>query len=126
MPTMKQMTLSFCVLTLCAAGCGGAGMGKGVRSDVITQMATIKEPVSKCYKEAMDRIQKAKGGTLVLSFKIEPKTGKFLKPKVAKSSVRDPALTDCVVKEVSSLVLAKPQSTTVGIDHYPIRFTPVD
>lgn len=106
-----------------ASGCGGAGMGKGVRTDVSTQMATIQDPVASCYKEALTRSRKIKG-TVVLSFKIEPKTGKFKNTTVTRSDLADEELEQCVVSEVSKLALTKPQSTTVGIDSYPIRFSP--
>ena len=106
-----------------AAACGGAGTGKGVRTDVTKQMSTIQAPVASCYKEALTRSRKT-AGTMVLSFKIEPKTGKFKDAAVASSSLGDPALEKCVVGEVSKLALTKPQSTVVGIDSYPIKFSP--
>jgi hypothetical protein len=61
---------------------------------------------------------------MVLRFNIEPKTGKFKEASVASSNLGDPALEACVVSAVTKLVLAKPQGTVVGIDSYPIRFSP--
>ena len=117
---LKTSFLSLCVA---AGACGGAGTGKGLRTDVTKQMSTIQTPVASCYKEALTRSRKT-AGTMVLSFNIEPKTGKFKDTAVASSNVGDPDLEQCVVSEVSKLVLAKPQSTVVGIDSYPIEFSP--
>jgi hypothetical protein len=114
---------SFLSLVVASAACGGAGTGKGVRTDVTKQMSTIQTPVASCYKEALTRSRKT-AGTMVLSFTIEPKTGKFKETAVASSTLGDPALEKCVLSEVSKLALAKPQSTVVGIDSYPIRFSP--
>jgi hypothetical protein len=105
------------------AACGGAGTGKGLRTDVTTQMNTIEPTVAGCYKEALARDRTTKG-TIVLAFKIEPKTGKFIKAAVVSSNVGDNELETCVVAEVTKLVLAKPQKTKVGVDTYPIRFSP--
>ena len=118
---VKTSFLSFVVAA--SAACGGAGTGKGLRTDVTKQMSTIETPVASCYKEALTRSRKT-AGTVVLSFSIEPKTGKFKDAAVATSTLGDPALEKCVVSEVSKLTLAKPQSTVVGIDSYPIRFSP--
>jgi hypothetical protein len=111
------------LLSASLAACGGAGTGKAVRADVTKQMSSIEAPAAACYKEALTRSRKIKG-TIVLAFKIEPKTGKFKSASIVRSDVDDAALESCVVAEVSKLVLSKPQSTVVGIDTYPIRFAP--
>lgn len=110
-------------LALVATACGGAGTGKGVRTDVTTQMQTAQGPISQCYETALTRSRRF-AGDVVLSFQIEPKTGKFNEVRVAHSQINDAELQQCIVTEVGKLVLAKPQKTTVGIDTYPIRFSP--
>lgn len=124
---MPSKSLLFCasLLTSLTVACGGTGTGKSVRNDVTTQMLTIESPVAKCYEDALKRSRKL-SGTMVLSFRVEPKTGKFKDARVANSEVPDQELQDCVVREVLGLVLAKPQKTVVGIDSYPLRFSPLD
>ena len=107
------------------AACGGSGIGKSVRTDVTKQMSTIEPTVAGCYKEALVR-DRSTQGTIVLAFKIEPNTGKFMKASVVSSDVGDTELESCVVAEVSKLALAKPQKTKVGVDTYPIRFSPTN
>jgi len=113
----------FIPFVLLATACGGAGTGKGVRTDVTTQMASAEGPISECYKTALTRSRRF-AGDVVVSFRIEPKTGKFKEVRVAHSEINDAELQQCIIAEVGKLVLAKPQKTTVGIDTYPIRFSP--
>ncbi len=111
------------ILAASLAACGSSGAGKAVRTDVTQQMTSIEPSVSACYKEALTRSPKTQG-MIVLSFKVEPKTGKFKNAKIVRSTVNDAELDQCVVAEVTKLVLSKPQSTVVGIDSYPLNFTP--
>src|SRR5690606_22924310 len=111
MRTLQLLVPVLLVLPVMGVACGGAGTGKGVRTDVMTQMQSIEEPVASCYKEALHQRSRAIQGTLVLSFRIEPKTGKFQQAQVVQSEVADPDLERCVVTEVGKLTLSKPQST---------------
>ena len=111
-------------LTSGAVACGGAGMGKGVHTDISAQMQTIEPAIASCYKDALHKRSRRIAGTMVVGFKVEPKTGKFKNATVLRSDLNDPELEACVVNEVTTLVLAKPQSTIIGIDDYPIRFSP--
>lgn len=124
MRTLKILLPALLVLPTLGTGCGGSGMGAGVRTDVMTQMQSIEQPIASCYKEALHQRSRQIQGTLVVSFRIEPKTGKFQQTQVVQSQVADPALERCVVEEVGKLTLAKPQKTAVGVDSYPIRFSP--
>ncbi len=126
---MRQAFKSIAICGVIATGavaCGGAGMGKGVRTDISAQMQTIEPAVASCYKDALSTRSRRIAGTMVLGFKVEPKTGKFKSATVLRSDLNDPALETCVVNEVTKLVLAKPQSTIIGIDDYPIRFSPIN
>lgn len=120
--TKKNVFFSI-LLGASLAACGGTGTSKGLRTDVTKQMSSIEPTVAGCYKEALVR-NPTTSGTVVLAFKIEPKTGKFQSASVVRSDVGDPALEKCVVAEVSKLALAEPQKTKVGVDTYPIRFSP--
>lgn len=124
MPSKSILVCASLIATLSLA-CGGAGMGQSVHSDVATQMQSIESPVAKCYEDALKRSRKLRG-TMVLSFRVEPKTGKFKDARIASSELQDQELEACVVREVLGLVLSKPQSTVVGIDAYPLRFSPID
>ncbi len=126
MPTTNRFLVRLLLVSACSlAACGGSGTGKAVREGVSAQMLTIQSPIAKCYEEALTRSRQLRG-QMILSFRIEPKTGKFQEARVASSELPDPQLERCVLAEVSKLVLPKPQKTVVGIDTYPLRFSPLD
>jgi TonB family protein len=119
------LAVAIATSTLGMVGCGGSGMGKAVRKDIVGQMESAKPALSDCYKQALTRDRKSTG-TVVVRFKVAADSGQFQNAEVADSSVSDPELEQCVLTKVSALKLAKPQKTVVGVDSYPIRFTPND
>jgi len=104
------------------AACGGSGMGKAVRADINTQMQSAEPTLSKCYADALER-DRDLAGRIELSFRAVAKTGKFEDVSVAKDTVGDDGLSQCVVATVMGLTLAKPQSTAVK-SKYPLDFNP--
>ena len=105
-----------------AAGCKSSGMGTAVRNDVSLRMASVSTPIAACYEEALKRNRKLKG-RMVVSFRTEPGSGKFIGVTVTENQVQDPELENCVVGQVSTLALAQPTKTSVSIT-YPLNFTP--
>lgn len=109
--------------SLLFAGCSKAGMGAEVRGDITARMRSAENPIAACYAAAVGRNRKLRG-MMTLSIVAEPNTGKFTGVVVDRDQVGDTGLRQCVVTEVSKLVLAKPQKTRVQFQ-YPIDFQPV-
>lgn len=106
------------------AGCAATGLGQGVRADVRARMATLEQPVARCYEEALKRNRKLRGSMLV-AFVAASGTGKFSDVRVVRSDVADPDLERCVVEQVSSLTLTAPQKSQIAVE-YPFEFAYVD
>jgi hypothetical protein len=107
---------------ICAAGCGGAGLGPEVRADISSRMASAQQPISTCYQAGL-KTNRRLAGTMVLAFAAAPDTGQFQDIQVTRDDLGDPGVRQCVVGEVGKLKLAQPQATRLSIS-YPIRFTP--
>jgi hypothetical protein len=119
----SAILMSISIVGLCAAACGGSGMGKSVRADVTARMESARDPIAACYGNALENNRKLKG-TIVVAFKAAPSTGAFESVEVVRDDVGDPAVTACVVAEVGKLKLAEPQKTALAIE-YPIDFAPL-
>ena len=119
------MRMRLVVIALClAAGCKSSGLGTDVRNDVSLRMASVNQPISSCYEEALKKNRKLKG-RMVVSFSTEPGTGQFSGVSIVENEVQDPALEQCVIGQVSTLKLAQPTKTAVAIT-YPLNFSPID
>lgn len=105
-----------------AAACSRTGQGAGVRTDVTARMASIQEPITKCYADALQRNRKLRG-MMVVNFRAAPDSGKFENLNVTRDETADAPLRQCVIEQMSTLKLATPQRTGVDIS-YPIRFQP--
>jgi hypothetical protein len=118
--TMKLGAL----LLLTLGGCAATGLGDGPRQDVTARMATIQQPVQGCYEAALKRNRKLKG-LMTVAFDTAPDSGKFTNVKVVRNDLPDPELEACVKEQVSSLALATPAKTKIGVE-YPFNFNAVD
>ena len=107
---------------LLAAACSRSGMGEGVRRDISARMTSVQEPLSACYKTALEEKRRLRG-LMWLSFDVEPQSGKFSNVAITRTEVTNPGLETCVIQTVSGLTLAEPQKSVVSVE-YPIRFTP--
>jgi hypothetical protein len=107
---------------LLAAACSRSGMGEGVRRDISARMTSAQEPLSACYKTALEEKRRLRG-LMWLSFDVEPQSGKFSNVAITRTEVTNPGLESCVIQTVSGLTLAEPQKSVVSVE-YPIRFTP--
>lgn len=110
------------MLLVLVAGCGGTGMGSGVRADVAERMQTRADPIAACYQAALKRDRKLRG-RMTVQATAEPRTGQFVDVQVVQDDLRDPDLTRCVVEQVATLELAQPQDAKVAIT-YPLDFAP--
>src|SRR5262245_34010306 len=77
-------------------GCAGSGFGEETRTDISKRMASLKEPLGRCYQDALTRNRKL-AGTMMLAFVAENGSGKFSEVRVARSDVPDPTLERCVI-----------------------------
>lgn len=109
---------------LAGAGCKSSGMGTAVRDDISLRMASVNTPIATCYEEALKRDRKLRG-RMVLRFSTAPGSGKFTGVEIVENEVRDQALEQCVIGQVSTLALAQPTKTAVAVT-YPLNFTPID
>jgi hypothetical protein len=107
---------------ICAAGCGGTGLGADTRTDITARMTSAQPPIAACYHAGLKANRKL-AGTMVLAFAAAPDTGQFQDVQVTRDELGDPGVRQCVIAEVGKLKLAKPQATRLSIS-YPIHFAP--
>jgi hypothetical protein len=109
-------------VALCAAGCGGAGLGAETRADITARMTSAQPPLAACYQAALKTNRKLTG-TMVVAFAAAPTTGQFTDIQVTRDEIGDPGVRQCVVDAVGKLKLARPQATRLAIS-YSIHFAP--
>lgn len=119
--TDKLLAVALGALALTAA-CSRSGMGEGVRRDISARMTSAQEPLSACYKTALEERRRLRG-MMWLSFDVEPQSGQFSNVAITRTEVTNPGLETCVIQTVSGLKLAEPQKSVVSVE-YPIRFSP--
>ena len=107
---------------ICAAGCGGTGLGADTRADITARMTSAQHPFAACYHAGLKTNRKLTG-TMVIVFAAAPDTGQFQDIQVTRDELGDPLVRQCVIEEVGKLKLAKPQATRLSIS-YPIHFAP--
>jgi hypothetical protein len=107
---------------LCAAGCGGAGLGADTRADITARMTSAQPPIAACYHAGLQANHRMTG-TMVLAFAAAPGTGQFQDITITRDDLGDPGVRKCVVDEIGKLKLDKPQATRLSIS-YPIHFAP--
>jgi len=123
MLSLKGLAL-LALATAVAGGCAGTGFGQETRADVTARMGSIKEPLGRCYGDALTRNRRLQG-SMVLAIVADHGTGKFSQVSVARSDVPDPELERCVIEQVSTLKLEKPTKTKLQVE-YPLELTAVD
>lgn len=113
------------VLTVALAlGCSGSGFGDSVKQDIDTQMRAARAQFQKCYAEALKRDRELKG-SMTVSIKAAPETGKFEQVQAQSATMKDAALSECVENQAKKLALSAPQKTAVAAD-YPLDFAPAN
>ena len=119
---MNRLVFVVALGALAAAACSRSGMGEGVRRDISARMTSAQEPLSACYKTALEERRRLRG-MMWLSFDVEPQSGQFSNVAITRTEVTNPGLETCVIQTVSGLKLAEPQKSVVSVE-YPIRFSP--
>ncbi|MBA3546877.1 MAG: AgmX/PglI C-terminal domain-containing protein [Nannocystis sp.] len=75
------------------------------RADTRTVLETRNDAIKTCYDEAL-KADPALDGTVVVTFKVEKKTGKLLDIATDTARTQAPAaLSDCIVKALDGLTL---------------------
>jgi hypothetical protein len=75
------------------------------RADTRTVLETRNDAVKTCYDEAL-KADPALDGTVVVTFKVEKKTGKLLDIAADPARTQAPAaLSECIVKAIDGLTL---------------------
>ena len=120
--TRLSIIAGFLAGGLALGACKSAGMGPETRADIAAQVKTAEGPIQACYAEALKKNRRVKG-TISLRLVAEASTGQFKNVSVLRDEPRDPAVTQCVVAEISKLKLSKPTSSSVQISQ-PIRLMP--
>jgi hypothetical protein len=77
-------------------------------TDTQALLATRGGPIKACYDEAL-KTDSQVGGNVAVRFTVEKKTGNVLEPTlVPERTTAPPALSDCVLNQLSGLVLDPP------------------
>ena len=80
----------------------------GYRTDTRELMDTRSPDIKDCYDVAL-QTDESVGGTVVVNFTVEQKTGKILNPMVDEAKTNAPAeLSQCVVSAIDGLQLDPP------------------
>ena len=122
---MYKSILPIAIALASLAACGPTGPSKGFRTDVAAQMKSIETPLAQCYKDALWQ-HRGLRGTMILNFKIQAKTGQFMYARVARTEFGNVQLETCVVRQINTLKLTKPESTTIDIETFPLQFWPLN
>lgn len=103
--TAIMLTLFACSLSGCSFH---ARDSESYRKATRELLETKRPQVKSCYDGTLQKDPKAQG-TVVVNFKVEPKTGKILNPKVDEVASSAPSeLGQCVVQAIDGLALDPP------------------
>jgi hypothetical protein len=113
------------LILLCAAlsACSFYARGPDDYLTAVRGLLEQKKPdVEACYKRTYDADQSAQGH-VVVTFEVEPKTGKIVKPAVAQEgTTANPALQQCALAALDGLALDPPDQRT-GVAKYTWDFS---
>lgn len=115
------LALSFAAAT---AACSNAGFSEATRKDISGRMASVQQPINRCYEAALSRNRKA-AGTIVVAFVAEEKTGRFKDVAYKRNDIADGELDRCISAQVVTLKLQTPTTANVAVE-YPLDFAWVD
>ena len=104
------MIVSAC---LCLGGCSYYARGPADYRTAVRKVLETKQPdVEACYKQTYEKDNSVQG-RVVVSFEVEPKTGKIIKPSVVPAgTTANDALQKCVVSSLDGLLLDPPDQRT--------------
>lgn len=113
---------TFTLVTLALAACARTGTGAGVRTDITARIQSVQAPITQCYADALQRNRKLRG-MMVAQLDAAADSGQFEHITLSRDEPGDPGLRQCVIDQLASLKLAKPQRTAVQFS-YPFDFQP--
>ena len=98
---------------MCLCSCSYYARGPVDYRTAVRKVLEQKQPeVEACYKQSYERDNSVQGRVAV-SFEVEPKTGKLVKPSiVAASTSANETLQKCVLGSLDGLVLDPPDQRT--------------
>jgi len=108
---MRSLQLTVAAALLCSVGCSfHARDPDSYRADTRELMDTRSPDIKDCYDVALQTDEDV-GGTVVVNFTVEPKTGKVLNPTVDQGRTDAPdELALCVVSAIDGLQLDPPDA----------------
>lgn len=113
-----------CFMLACSAlvGCSFYARGPEDYRSAVRKVLEQKRPdVETCYKQSYEK-DNAVQGRVVVSFEVEPKTGKLVKPNVVPAgTTANGALQQCVLASLDGLALKPPDQRT-GVGTYTWEF----
>ena len=120
---MKQFIVAAGVCAMFSGlGCG-AELSQTTRKDIRTRMESRADTFESCYSRALTDDDRT-SGDVTLIFLVS-QSGKFKHVKVAKSSVNDTQLEQCVKKGTQGLRTKRGPDAPVLVT-YRLRFRPQD
>lgn len=106
-------------LGVSAAAC--AKLNPNTEKNIHSALQAKKEQFKACYKDALDRNRETQG-TVGLRLDIAKETGAVQNASVAKTTIEDKEMNQCVATAASDITLADPPGIPVeGL--YDIQFT---
>jgi hypothetical protein len=109
------MKCSAMILSVCMGLCSCSYYARGpvdYRSAVRKVLEQKQPDVEACYKQSYDKDNSVQGRVAV-SFEVEPKTGKLVKPSVVPAgTTANETLQKCVLLSLDGLVLDPPDQRT--------------
>jgi hypothetical protein len=109
---MKRAAFSL-IACISLAACSFYARGPNDYRTAVRKVLDTKQPdVEACYKQRYEK-DKSVQGRVVVSFEVEPKSGKLVKPAVVKEgTTANEALQKCVLSSLEGLVLDPPDQRT--------------
>lgn len=98
---------------ICASGCSYYARGPADYRVAVRKVLERKQPdVEACYKQTYEKDNSVEG-RVVVSFEVEPKTGKIVKPSVVPAgTTATEALQKCVLTGLAGLTIDPPDQRT--------------
>jgi hypothetical protein len=109
---------------ICLSGCSFYARGPADYRTAVRKVLEQKQPdVEACYKQSYEKDDSVQG-RVVVSFEVEPKTGKIVKPSVVPAgTTANETLQKCVLTGLDGLALDPPDQRT-GAATFTWDFSP--
>lgn len=115
-----QLTIAY--IALLVIGATGCTLAQGFKNDLTTTLQGAKEPLSACYRAALERNPKL-SGTMALAMTVDRNSTAISAVSVVERPGDDAALDQCIIQVVSGLKVSKAPNVQVNAQ-YPLTLTP--